>query len=133
AAHIARLAADGATAMVGDGINDAAALARADVGIGLRGGLAAALPACHAFITGDTPLTGLGELFAGARRARTTIIAILAVSSAYNLVGVALAAAGIWGPLLCAVAMPASSLSAVLMAAGGGYFRTRDDVAVPHP
>ncbi len=132
AEHIARLATDGATAMVGDGINDAAALARADVGIGLRGGLAAALPACHAFITGDAPLAGLDELFAGARRARAALIAILAVSTAYNLVGIALAAAGIWGPLLCAVAMPASSLSAVLMAAGGGYFRPRDNAIRRH-
>jgi P-type Cu2+ transporter len=123
AARITELKRTGTVVVIGDGINDAAALATADVGIGLRGGIEAALGSCRVAMVRHDGIAGLGEVINGAIGARRCVRRILAVSLAYNVVGVMLAAAGIWGPLVCAVAMPISSLTAVLMAGGGRYFR----------
>jgi Cu+-exporting ATPase len=130
AARIAELKRDGAVVVAGDGINDAPALAVADVGIGLRGGIEAALSSCRVALVRHDGIAGLGELFAGATQARQSVGIILAVSLAYNVVGVGLASAGIWGPLVCAVAMPLSSLTAVLLAGSGRYFRQGDRAPV---
>lgn len=108
------LSADGGVIVLGDGINDAAALAAADVAIGLRGGLEAALPVCDVFVVApDGPR--LQRLLAAGPLTQATIRLNLVVSSGYNLIGVAAAVAGWWGPYLCAVAMPVSSLSVILL------------------
>jgi Cu2+-exporting ATPase len=122
AALVDGLGRQGAVLAIGDGLNDAAALARADVAIGLRGGVEAAIASCHVFVTRQDALGGLIELLDGAERAARTIRVVLLVSLLYNAAGIALAVLGVWGPYLCAVAMPASSLTAVLLAAAGGYF-----------
>jgi P-type Cu2+ transporter len=129
ATRVALLKKDGAVAVIGDGINDAAALGIADVGIGLRGGIEAALGSCRVVMMRHDVITALHELLTGASRARVSVSAILLISLAYNIIGVTLAAAGIWGPLVCAVAMPLSSLTAILMAAGGRYFVNSSSVA----
>ncbi|MBA3699260.1 MAG: heavy metal translocating P-type ATPase [Planctomycetes bacterium] len=123
AARITELKRSGTVVVIGDGINDAPALATADVGIGLRGGIEAALGSCRIVLVRHDGITGLGEVITGATSARNCVRRILTVSLAYNVVGVILAAAGVWGPLVCAVAMPLSSLTAVLMAGNGRYFR----------
>ena len=124
AARVALLKIDGTVVVIGDGMNDAAALGLADVGIGLRGGIEAALGSCRVVLVRHDAITAINELFTGAIRARASVRAILFISLSYNVVGVVLAAAGIWGPLVCAVAMPLSSLTAVLLAAGGRYFNS---------
>lgn len=105
-----------AVVMVGDGVNDAAALALADVGVAVLGGKGASLVAADVVLTreGVAPLL---ELLRGSRRVFGVIRRNLAFSLLYNVAGAALALAGLVGPLLAAVLMPASSLSVVLSSA----------------
>jgi len=115
AALVGRLRAEGGVAAVGDGVNDAAMLAAADVAVGVSGGLEAALDRCHAFCARPDE-AGPRELWLGAARTRQAIARMLWISAVYNLLAIAGAAAGLFGPLVCAIAMPLSSLTVVAMA-----------------
>jgi Cu2+-exporting ATPase len=120
-AEIERLEAAGPVVMVGDGVNDAAAMARASVGVAVRGGAEASLAAADVFLS-RPGLDGLVALVDGSARTLGLIRRAIAVSIAYNVVGAALTLAGLIDPLVAAILMPASSLTVVLLAWRGRTF-----------
>lgn len=115
-AHIERMKVQGAAPlMVGDGINDAPALAAAHVSISLGSGAEISRSAADLVIQGDR-LSSILVALTIAREAKARVMENFALANIYNLIAVPLAVFGLVTPLVAAICMSASSIVVMLNA-----------------
>jgi len=99
--------------MVGDGLNDAGALAQSDVGIAVSENVNVFSPACDAILDASR-LADLDRFLKLSRKGITIIKMSFALSLAYNIIGLYFAVTGQLQPVIAAILMPLSSISIVV-------------------
>ena len=114
--YIAKIQEEGESVlMIGDGLNDAGALQKSDIGISVTDDTSHFTPASDAIMTSDA-LRNLPEFMNFARISQMIVIAAFTISFLYNIVGISFALTGKLTPLVAAILMPLSSVSVVVFA-----------------
>ncbi len=124
-ARVEALRAEGRTVgMLGDGLNDAGALAAADAGLAVADDLSGYFPASDGVLEAGA-LGELPALLRYARAMRAAVWTAIGVSFAYNLVGLSFAVSGRLTPLVAAILMPISSLTVAFLGLALAAWRAR--------
>ena len=110
--------------MIGDGLNDAGALKEASAGIAVTENFSNFFPACDGILAADS-LNKLDGILNYCRWSMKLIRVNFALSIFYNIIGIYLAASGVLQPVVCAVLMPLSSISILILSAAGSWFGVR--------
>ena len=112
----------GTCVMVGDGVNDAAAIAMADVGIAIRVGFNHALVAAPVYLANQR-LSSVVELIDASKSVVLGIRRCFVMSFVYNSIAIGLAMTGWIHPLVAAILMPISGLTVLAMAIATSSFK----------
>jgi Cu2+-exporting ATPase len=121
-ARVAAAKATGPVVMVGDGVNDAAAMAAATTSIAVSGAAEIAIEAADVYLR-DPSIRAIGATARGGRDTLATIRRSLRFSLAYNVFAGTLAATGLIHPLLAALLMPLSSAAVLASSLRSRAFR----------
>ncbi len=102
--------------MVGDGLNDAGALQKSDVGVAVTDQTHLFTPASDAILEGNQ-VAQLFQFIQYAKKAKRIITLIFILSIVYNLIGMYFATQALLSPMVAAILMPISSISIVALSA----------------
>ena len=117
----------GRTLMVGDGLNDAAAMGAADASVAVTDGTSTLVPACDVVMPADE-LRNLPRVLGYATTMTNVIKASLIFTVFYNILGLTLALIGVLTPVITAILMPLSSLIVIAISVVGARYYARRNV-----